>query len=174
MNRFIILVAVLLTTTKMVDSLPDVKITPIPMSEPTPVEKFMKKVAWIESENNHKIVNEFGMMGKYQFSPSTVRALGFKVSKKEFLNNPTIQDSVMVTYMRANHQDLSHYIKKYDGKMFSGIKVTRAGILAGAHFAGSGGVVSYFKNGGTGASDARGTTVKKYMSYFSNFNLPEI
>jgi hypothetical protein len=33
-----------------------------------------------------EVTNEFGMMGKYQFSPSTVRVLGFNVSRrKDFL-----------------------------------------------------------------------------------------
>lgn len=146
----------------------------LPLSEPTQVEKFMRRVAIIESDGNHKVVNEFGMMGKYQFSPSTVRVLGFKFTKKQFLDNPHLQDSVMLAYMRENNRELRPLIKKYDGRVFKGIKVTRAGILAGAHFAGSGGVANYFKTDGEGTSDARGTTVKKYMSYFSNFYLPEI
>lgn len=150
------------------------KIEQLPLSEPTQTEKFMKKIAIIESDNNHKIVNEFGMMGKYQFSPSTVRILGFKVSNKEFIRNSHLQDTVMLAYMKANNQELKPFIKKYDGKTFKGIKVTRAGILAGAHFAGSGGVVAYFNSSGDGTSDARGTTVRQYMSYFSNFYLPEI
>jgi hypothetical protein len=174
MKKFIILFILLVVATKTTERLPDIKLTPIPMSEPTQVEKFMKRIAIIESDNNHRVVNEFGMMGKYQFSPSTVRVLGFKISKKEFLDNPHLQDTVMLAYMKANQQDLRPLIKKYNGKVINGVKITRAGILAGAHFAGSGNVVAFFNSSGEGISDARGTTVKKYMSYFSNFNLSEI
>lgn len=149
-------------------------ITEVPLSQPTQIEKFMRKVAAIESGGNHRVVNEFGMMGKYQFSPSTVRVLGFKVDNRKFLADSKLQDTVMLAYMKANHIELNSIIKKYDGKYFNGIKVTRAGVLAGAHFAGSTGVIRYFQQGGSSMADARGTTVKKYMSYFSNFNLPEI
>jgi len=174
MFRLITAVVILIAAWFYVSDSPPKKHKKIPLSKPTPVEQFMKKVAYIESGNNHRITNEFGMMGKYQFSPSTVRTLGFRVSNKNFLADTKLQDTVMLAYMKANHRELKPLIKKYDGKIVKGIKVTRAGILAGAHFAGSGGVVVYFNTSGNGITDARGTTVKKYMSYFSNFTLPEI
>lgn len=174
MFRFLTAMVILIAAIFYTTSSKPKKMRKIPLSKPTPVEQFMKKVAYIESGNNHKVTNEFGMMGKYQFSPSTVRILGFKVSNKKFLEDSKLQDTVMLAYMRANHRELKPLIKRYEGKTIKGIKVTRAGILAGAHFAGSGGVVAYFNSTGDGTTDARGTTVKKYMSYFSNFALPEI
>jgi hypothetical protein len=168
---FPILLGALLAAT---DILPDIEQKQILLSEPTPAELFMQKIAVIESGGNHKITNEFGMMGKYQFSPSTVRLLGFQVSKEEFLKNPHLQDTVMLAYMKTNHRELEPLIHRFDGKTVGGIKVTRAGILAGAHFAGSHGVRRYLTGNGPNISDARGTTVSKYMSYFSNFQLPQI
>jgi hypothetical protein len=171
---FPILLGLLLVAT---DTLPDIEQKQILLSKPTPptpAELFMRKIAVIESGGNHKITNEFGMMGKYQFSPSTVRLLGFRVSKEEFLKNPHLQDTVMLAYMKTNHRELEQLIRRFDGKTVGGIKVTRAGILAGAHFAGSHGVRRYLTGNGTNISDARGTTVSKYMSYFSNFQLPQI
>lgn len=165
----ILIVAVFIT-----DKLPNIEQKKIPLSKPTPIELFMRRVAVIESGGNHKITNEFGMMGKYQFSPSTVRVLGFNVSKQEFLQNPHLQDTVMLAYMKANHRELEQLIDRYNGKTIRGVKVTRAGILAGAHFAGSQGVRQYLNGAGPNISDARGTTVAKYMSYFSNFQLPKI
>lgn len=160
--------------TYLVDRLPTVTVKTFPKSKPTPVEQFMDKVAAIETPGgNHRTVNRFGMMGRYQFSPSTVRVLGFRLSQKEFLNNRQIQDTVMLRYMQTNHRELSSYIRRYDGKIVNGVKITRAGILAGAHFAGSEGVKSFFRTG-TNTTDANGTTVAKYMSKFSNFHLPEI
>lgn len=174
MLRLLAILAVFFVATYTTNSLPDITYNKLPMSEPTQVEKFMRKVAIIESDNNHRVVNEFGMMGKYQFSPSTVRALGFRVSNEKFLSDPKLQDTVMLKYMRENHRELAPLIRKYDGKYVKGIKVTRAGILAAAHFSGSGGVVNYFNSSGVGVTDARGTSVKKYMSEFSNFSLPEL
>ena len=166
---------ILVMVTYLVDKLPNVSTRPLPLSQPTQVEKFMSRVARIESGGNAQAKNQFGMMGKYQFSPSTVRTLGFRLTERQFLNNPEIQDSVMLAYMKANHQELDVLIKKYDGKMFKGIRVTRAGILAGAHFAGTTGVINYFRSTDQkGTSDANGTTLRYYMAQFSNFTLPEL
>jgi len=174
MMKKLIFISVLALAVFITDKLPNVAVKKIPMSQPTQVELFMKRVAYIESRGNHKITNEFGMMGKYQFSPSTVRALGFNASQKQFLRDAKLQDSVMLAYMKANHRELAPLIRKYNGKVVNGVKVTRAGILAGAHFAGSGGVRAFLTGNGTNIADARGTTITKYMSYFSNFNLPQI
>lgn len=174
MMKKIILITVLVMAVFITEKLPNVTTKKLPLSKPTPVELFMRRVAWIESGGNHRVMNEFGMMGKYQFSPSTVRVLGFNVSKQQFLRDSKLQDSVMLAYMKANHRELAPLIKRYDGKVINGVKVTRAGILAGAHFAGSHGVRAYLTGAGHNVTDARGTTLTKYMAYFSNFNLPTI
>lgn len=146
------------------------------LSEPTPVEQFMDKIAEIETPGGgYQTVNRFGMMGRYQFSPSTVRVLGYKISKTQFLRNPEIQDSVMVTYMRENEKLLQKLIHRYDGRVVKGVRITRASILAGAHFAGPNGVKSFLVNDSrTGTVDANGTSLKKYMSRFSDFHLPSL
>ena len=174
MMKKIILITVLVMAVFITEKLPNVTTKKLPLSKPTPVELFMKRVAWIESGGKHTITNEFGMMGKYQFSPSTVRVLGFNVARQQFLRDSKLQDSVMLAYMKANHRELAPLIKRYDGKVINGVKVTRAGILAGAHFAGSHGVRAYLTGAGRNVTDARGTTLTKYMAYFSNFNLPTI
>jgi hypothetical protein len=135
------------------------------LSEPTPVEQFMDKIAQIETPGGgYHTVNRFGMMGRYQFSPQTVRVLGFQVSKSEFLRSREIHEKL-----------LKSLIYRYDGKVVKGVKITRASILAGAHFAGSNGVITFLtNNSSTGTVDANGTTLQKYMSYFSNFHLPSL
>lgn len=155
---------------------PEIKKLHIPNSQPTPVEQFLDKVAEIETPGGgYKTVNRFGMLGRYQFSPSTIRVLGYNVSKSKFLNTPELQDSVMVAYMAANERELEHLINRYEGRKFKGIKITRASILAGAHFAGSNGVKTFFSNNSIeGTKDAFGTSLRKYMSMFSDFHLPPI
>ena len=44
-------------------------------SQPTELEKFLTHMAYRESDNTPHAVNRFGMLGKYQFSPSTIRVL---------------------------------------------------------------------------------------------------
>jgi len=118
MMKKLIFISVLALAVFITDKLPNVTVKKIPMSQPTQVELFMKRVAYIESGGNHKITNEFGMMGKYQFSPGTVKALGFNTSQKQFLRDSKLQDSVMLAYMKANHRELAPLIRKYNGKFF--------------------------------------------------------
>lgn len=175
MYKKLIVLCILLLGVYSVQNMPMVELKKIPHSKPTPVEIFMDQVAFIESRGNHKVVNQYGMMGKYQFSPLTVRGLGFRISKNEFLSNPELQDTVMYKYMKLNQQDLENYISKYQGKTINGVKITRASILAGAHFAGSGGMKNYLmSNGRSMTVDGNGTSIKKYMLYFNNIQLPEL
>ena len=118
----------------------------IVLSKPTELERFLHDIGERESDNTPHVVNKFGMMGKYQFAPSTIKVLGFNITKKKFLTDPELQDSVMVAYLRANNKELNSLITKYENKIFKGIKITRSGILAAAHLAGSANVVRYFSN----------------------------
>lgn len=145
-------------------------------SEPTPIEQFIHRISQMESGGNHRIVNRFGMMGKYQFSMVAVRTtLGNRVSREQFLRNPELQDTAMVRLLKIHEGVLEPIIAKYDGKTFKGIKINRATILAGAHFAGAGGVINFFKtNSRSGTVDANGTSLRYYMAQFSDFHLPEV
>ena len=146
------------------------------MSEPTPVEQFMDSIAAIETpDGGYHTVNKYGMMGRYQFSPTTIEVVGIKATRQQFLRNRELQDTAMVRLMEMNEQELSGYIERYDGRTVKGVKVTRAGILAGAHFAGANGVKQFLTNGDyLGTVDGFGTSLRKYMSQFSNFNLPPL
>ena len=146
----------------------------IVLSNPTAVEQFMDKIAEIETPGGgYQTVNKYGMMGRYQFSPEAVKAVGIRVTRQQFLRNKELQDTAMVRLMELNEQELSRYIERYDGRIVKGVKVTRASILAGAHFAGAGGVKQFLTNDNhTGTVDGFGTSLRKYMSYFSNFHLP--
>jgi len=144
----------------------------IVLSKPTELERFLHDIGERESDNTPHVVNKFGMMGKYQFAPSTIKVLGFNITKKKFLTDPELQDSVMVAYLRANNKELNSLITKYENKIFKGIKITRSGILAAAHLAGSANVVRYFSNNDAyGTTDANGTSIREYMTTFSKYKL---
>jgi hypothetical protein len=146
------------------------------MSEPTPVEQFMDSIAAIETPGGgYHTVNKYGMMGRYQFSPEAIKAVGIEVTEQQFLRNKELQDTAMVRLMELNEQELSGYIERYDGRTVKGVKVTRASILAGAHFAGANGVKQFLTNDNqAGTIDGFGTSLRQYMSYFSNFHLPPL
>ncbi len=141
-------------------------------SQPTELERFLSHMARRESNNTPRIVNQFGMMGKYQFSPSTVKGLGFRVSQAQFLRDGNLQDSVMVAYMRSNKRDLIRIINRYDGRVYKGVRITEAGMLAAAHLGGSNSVVAWFNDDSHyGKTDANGTSIRNYMSEFSKYKL---
>ena len=143
-------------------------------SEPTELERFLDHMARRESDNTPNVVNKFGMMGKYQFDPRTVQVLGYHVSKNQFLRNPELQDSVMVSYMRANNSLLDRIIENYEGRKFKGIHITRSGVLAAAHLAGAGNVRKYFADSDmNGRTDANGTSIRDYLQEFNKYKLRE-
>ena len=59
-----------------------------------------------ESSNRYHVVNRFGYMGRYQFSIKTLKGLGIKTSKNEFISNPKLQDSAMILLLKHNKNRL--------------------------------------------------------------------
>lgn len=176
LRNFVLVLLICLTPSKMA-------FTKQPLTK-RPVEKvvqknrgnlpeFLKSMARMESDNNPHAVNRFGMLGKYQFHPQTLRELGIDVSKEEFLNDEALQDTAMVRYLKANASELNRVIRKFSGKTVDGIVVTRSGILASAHLTGTMGVLSFFypDKYQYRTSDANGASVQLYMKKFGNFNL---
>ena len=134
------------------------------------LENFLSAIGFRESGNRYDITNTFGYMGKYQFGRSTLKGLGYKVSKKEFLSNPDLQEEAMLSLLNHNKEKLQKYIDVYDGKTINGIYITESGILAAAHLGGQGSVRRYFKNGKV-FKDGYGTKITSYMSDFSGYDI---
>ena len=146
------------------------------MSQPTQVELFMEKIASIETpDGGYHTVNKFGMLGRYQFSPRTIQAVGIQATRQQFLINKELQDTAMVRLMEMNERLLADHISKFDGRIIKGVKITRASILAGAHFAGANGVKQFLTNNDYfGTIDGLGTSLRTYMAQFSDFQLPPL
>jgi hypothetical protein len=137
------------------------------------VKDFMRTMSRIESNHKHDVVNQFGMLGKYQFSPKTIKALGFDISNEEFLNDPQLQDEVMLAFMKNNKQTLKKLIRNYHGQVVNDVLVTEAGILAGAHLVGPGGVLAFFypEKYPHKTVDGNGTSVVYYMNKFKHYDM---
>ena len=133
-------------------------------------EDFLNAIGFKESGNRYDIVNRFGYMGRYQFGKRTLRWLGFKMSKEEFLNSPRIQEEAMHTLLTANKKSLQKYIDKYGGTYHNGILVTESGLLAAAHLGGSGSVRKWFRTGKI-RKDGNGVKITTYMTKFSGYKL---
>ena len=111
------------------------------------LQRFLNDIGHRESGNRYDITNTWGYMGRYQFGKSTLKGLGFEVTKTEFLNNPQLQDSAMMALLNHNKEKLQNYIDIFDGKTINGMYVSESGILAAAHLGGQGSVKRYFKKG---------------------------
>ena len=136
-------------------------------------QTFLHDLGNFESGNRYHIKNRFGYLGKYQFHISTLKSLGIKTTKIEFLSNPDLQEEAMDRLLTSNYRTLRRYIRKYDGKILHGVVVTKSGILAAAHLGGAGNVRNWFRKGENFA-DANGTKITKYMKIFAGYNLEEL
>lgn len=134
------------------------------------LQRFLNDIGHRESGNRYDITNTWGYMGRYQFGKSTLKGLGFEVTKTEFLNNPQLQDSAMMALLNHNKEKLQNYIDIFDGKTINGMYVSESGILAAAHLGGQGSVKRYFKKGKV-FSDAYGTKITSYMQQFSGYDI---
>lgn len=147
---------------------------------------FMGVMAERESNNTPTVVNRYGYLGKYQFSPKTLWALGrrFKVSRDEFLGTEALQDSAMVVYLQDNRLTIQDLIVRFDGKWYRGIYITESGLLAGAHLVGPSGLRAWLdptftitRNGRTirpRTYDGNGTRVQEYIAMFSGYDLDNL
>ena len=100
------------------------------------LQNFLNAIGHRESTNRYDVVNRWGYMGKYQFGRSTLKGLGFKVTKQEFLNNPQLQEEAMMALLLHNKEKLQKYIDVFDGQTVNGMLITESGILAAAHLGG--------------------------------------
>jgi len=133
-------------------------------------DSFLDAIAHSESSNRYKVTNRFGYMGKYQFHKQTLKDLGYKVSKKEFLNSPELQEQAMMDLLLSNKKSLGYRMEKWEGRRINGVKITESGILAAAHLAGVRNLINYMENG-VEFKDGNGTSIVKYLTKFSGYNI---
>ncbi len=135
--------------------------------------RFLEAIALFESNNRYDVVNPYGFLGRYQFSPTTIRHLGYDILNEDFLRNARLQDEIMLAYMRENYVSLRPYIEEYNNTNYKGMYITTSSILAGAHFAGAMGMKRFLLNklDSIGTVDANGMTLRKYMTKFSDYNV---
>ena len=135
--------------------------------------RFLEAIALFESNNRYDVVNSYGFLGRYQFSPRTIKHLGYDVLNEDFLRNKRLQDEIMLAYMRENYVSLRPYIEEYNNTNYKGMHITTSSILAGAHFAGAMGMKRFLLNklDSIGTVDANGMTLRKYMTKFSDYNV---
>lgn len=135
---------------------------------------FKEALGFKESRGNYHIVNDYGYMGKYQFSGATLRMMGFK-NIDDFLYDTRQQEAAFFAYTSLNKWVLRNDIKRYVGKTIGGVKITESGILAAAHLAGAGNVKKFLRSSGAnGFEDANGASIRYYLRMFSGYDTSHI
>ena len=134
------------------------------------LNRFLNDIGFRESGNRYDITNKWGYMGKYQFGKTTLKGLGFKVTKQEFLNNPQLQEEAMMTLLLHNKEKLQKYIDVFDGQTINGMYISESGMSNATHLGGQGSVKRYFKNGKV-FKDGFGTKITSYMDKFSGYDI---
>lgn len=135
---------------------------------------FKEALGFKESRGDYHIVNDYGYMGKYQFSRATLRMIGFK-NTDNFLFDTKQQEAAFLAYTSKNKWILRRDIKRYTGKTVGGVKVTESGILAAAHLAGAGNVKKFLRSSGArGFADANGASIRYYLKKFSGYDTSHI
>lgn len=135
---------------------------------------FKEALGFKESRGDYHIVNDYGYMGKYQFSRATLQMIGFR-NTENFLFDTRQQEAAFLAYTSLNKWVLRRDIERYAGKTIGGVKVTESGILAAAHLAGAGNVKKFLRSGGeNGFSDANGTSIRYYLKKFSGYDTSHI
>jgi len=143
----------------------------VSMAEEIPnLNTFLNDLGHRESTNRYDAVNQYGYMGKYQFGKSTLKGLGYNVSKEEFLSSPDLQEEAIRKLLKANKKVLRRQIKKFDGKLVNGILVTESGLLAAAHLVGPGSVKKWVRNGRI-FEDGNGIELTEYIETFNGYQL---
>ena len=149
--------------------IPSIEIKPIKI-EIDQTNLFLNAIGHYESSNRYNITNRFGYMGKYQFGRSTLKGLGYNVTRKEFLNSPVLQEQAMLDLLSHNKKILQKYIDYWEGRKIYGKVITESGILAAAHLAGPGNVKKFLRKG-ENFKDGNGTKLTTYLTHFSGYKL---
>lgn len=135
---------------------------------------YKEALAFKESQGKYHKVNTYGMMGKYQFSPQTLRSLGVR-NHAAFLKNPVLQEKAFIALLSKNKWELRDEIANYCGKVIGGVYVTESGILAAAHLGGVSSVKRFLKsNGERRIRDGYGTSLRSYMKKFGGYETAAI
>lgn len=135
---------------------------------------FKEALGFKESRGRYHSVNPYGYLGKYQFSKSTLKMMGFR-NIDNFLKNTKQQEAAFNAYVSFNKWVLRNDIDRFVGETIGGVEVTESGLLAAAHLAGPGNVRKYLRsNGRRDVSDANGASVRYYLKKFSGYDTSAI
>lgn len=152
-------------------------------------KEFVDALGKRESDNDYKCVNKFGFVGRWQFGKPRLYDMGISldgwhpssrpklkvVTQREFLNDPKLQDAIMLKHVKAWLSVIRRKYKSYEGKTIADIYITESGMVAGLHLKGEGSAkypgLRQFLETGTNNVDGLGTGITEYISKFGGYDL---
>ena len=167
-------------------------------SDPSPVElgEFGERMGILESNGNYEIVNSYGYLGKYQMGECALIDAGLYThdstgcrsqdwsgqwtgvygvnSVDSYLQTAEAQDLAFHRFTSANWAEIrARGLDSYIGMNINGVVITAAGLLAGAHLGGVGGVEAFLQSYGMeDRGDANGTRISGYINMFNGIDPP--
>lgn len=137
---------------------------------------FAEHLGLKESGDNWRSINQINCIGKWQFSPKTLKHLGYgHISPSLFATSPDlfpedVQYQALIALVKSNENALKDYFH-YIGQTIDGVLITKSGLLAGAHLGGPVSVKLWLTTGGkVNRADANNTSVKHYLKEFQGYN----
>ena len=154
---------------------------PHPVVDYDRIKKVIAKVETAGHPDHYTLVNRFGYMGKYQFHKSTLKSLGFTAHEISiFLRSPKLQEKAMNKLITWNYNYFeSQGLFECVGMEINCVKITKEGMLAGAHLVGALSVEHFmwydgnmkttkYKGVIVHKSDGNKTPLTRYMELFNN------
>jgi hypothetical protein len=131
----------------------------------------------LESSNNYEVTNQFGYLGKYQFSKRTLRSLYKKdlisfnideVGSERFLKSKKMQEEAIKALTESNMAVIINYgLLNFRFNTVDGVFITNEGMLAASHLLGPKSVKLFLESDGKiNKKDGNGTSVKDYLSKY--------
>ena len=174
--------------------------TPVAVTVPdSPIQlgEFGERMGILESNGNYQVVNGYGYLGKYQMGECALIDAGLYThdstgcrsqdwagqwtgvygvdSVDSYLETTEAQDFAFHRFTSANWAEIrSRGLDSYIGMNINGVVITAAGLLAGAHLGGVGGVEAFLLSYGMeDRGDANGTRISGYINLFNGIEPPE-
>ncbi|MEZ5667149.1 MAG: hypothetical protein R3F55_06910 [Alphaproteobacteria bacterium] len=163
---------------------------------PVELGEFGERMGLLESNGNYMIVNPYGYLGKYQMGECALIDAGLYThdstgcgsqdwsgqwtgaygvdSVDSYLQTAEAQDYAFHRFTLANWAEIRRRgLDQYIGLNINGVKITAAGLLAGAHLGGVGGVEAFLLSlGMEDRGDAYGSRISNYINLFNGIEAP--
>jgi hypothetical protein len=138
--------------------------------------RLMTDIGERESNQDWRVINKIGCIGKYQFHINTLHKIGYvEINLTNFRKDPGIfppemQDEAFMALVELNERALKEF-DAYLGQSIKGVLITKSGLIAAAHLGGIRSVWLFLTTKNRNPKDIFGTSIKDYMRDFAGYKI---